>query len=81
MTVDELIRSLTPEIYSNLKSSLELGRWPDGRTLTKEQKAICMEAVIQYEVINDIPTEQRTGHIEGGCKSKKGDDEQPLTIQ
>ena len=35
MTLDELIQSLTPEMYQNLRTAVELGRWPDGRRLEK----------------------------------------------
>ena len=81
MTVQELIQSLTPEIYMNMKRSLELGRWPDGRSLNKEQKALCMEALLHYEVEHNVPEQERIGYMEGGCKSKNDDDTQPLTIK
>ena len=81
MTPEDLIRSLTPEVYENLKKSVELGRWPDGRVLTKEQKALSLEAVIQYEIINDIPAADRVGYMEDSCKNDKGSDEQVLTLQ
>lgn len=83
MTVDELIKSMTPEVYSNMKSALELSRWPDGRKLENEQKALCMEALIRYENISDMPVEQRIGYMEAACESssKKEDDVQPLIIK
>ena len=46
MTLDELIDSMTPQIYENMKQAIELGRWPDGRKLDAEQRAHCMEAAI-----------------------------------
>ena len=82
MTLDELIAALTPEIYENLKNSIATGRWPDGRKLENEQRELCMEAVIYYENMHDVPAEQRIGYIDGGCKSKKDDgDVQNLTLQ
>lgn len=81
MTVDELIKSMTPEIYNNMKTALELSRWPDGRKLESEQKTLCMEALIRYENITDMPAEQRIGYMEAACKSSKEDEVQPLTIQ
>lgn len=69
MNFDELATSMTPDIYSRLRESVELGRWPTGQSLTKEQKNLCLEAIIKYEVRNDIPVEQRTGYISQGCKS------------
>lgn len=62
MNLDQLIESITPEIYENLKTSIELGKWPDGRILTPEQKEHSMQAVIAYEK-KHIPAEERTGYI------------------
>lgn len=81
MTVDELIKAMTPEIYLNMKNSLELSRWPDGRKLDSEQKSLCMEALIRYESLINMPEDQRIGYMEAVCKSSKGDETQTLTIQ
>lgn len=70
MNFDELAKNMTPDIYSRLREAVELGRWPNDVPLTKDQKALCLEAIIKYEISNDIPMEQRTGHISQGCKSK-----------
>lgn len=64
MTYEELIRQLDPRIYQRLRESLQLGKWPDGRELTEEQKATCMEAIIWYEREHNIPEEERAGYIE-----------------
>ncbi len=81
MTVDELIKAMTPDMYCNMKSALELSRWPDGRKLDSDQKVLCMEALIRYEDISDMPAEQRIGYMESACKSTKDDDTQTLTIK
>ena len=81
MTVDQLIQAMTPEVYGNMKSALELGRWADGRKLENEQKGLCMEALIRYENMVDMPAEKRIGYMEGACKSSKEDDVQPLIIK
>ena len=78
---DELIASMTPEIYHNMRRAIELGRWPDGRVLSAEQKELCMQAVIAWET-RHVPEEQRTGYMEQGCKSQDADDhEQPVTLR
>ena len=46
MEYNQLISQLTPEIYLSLKTAIEIGKWPDGRVLTKDQKASCMEAML-----------------------------------
>jgi uncharacterized protein YeaC (DUF1315 family) len=81
MTVDELIKAMTPDMYRNMKSALELSRWPDGRKMEKDQKPLCMEALIRYENIIDLPAEQRIGYMEAACKSSKDDDTQTLIIK
>ena len=82
MTLEDLIRSLTPEVYENLKNAIATGRWPNGRKLEDGQRELCMEAVIYYETPHDVPSEQRVGYLDQGCKSKKDDDDtQTLTIQ
>jgi uncharacterized protein YeaC (DUF1315 family) len=63
MDFDSLIKTMNPDIYMNLKRSLELGKWPDSRLLEAEQKEICMQAIIAYEAENLVCEEERTGHI------------------
>jgi hypothetical protein len=62
MNYQDLLNSLTPEVYENLKRAVELGKWPDGRLVTPEQRQHCMEAVIAYEH-KHLPPEQHTGYI------------------
>ena len=84
MNLDDLIRSLTPEVYVNLKNAVATGRWPNGRKLEDGQRELCMEAIIWYENAHDVPEQERVGYIDLGKKAKKqgGDDDvQPLTIK
>lgn len=69
MTYEELIERLDPNVYQSLRQSLELGKWPDGRKLTPEQRAISLEAVIYYETAHNVPEDQRTGYIDRGTKA------------
>lgn len=64
MTFADMIEKMSPEIYTALKSGLELGRWPNGQLLTAKQKEISMEAVLRYEAQSSIPENQRVGYIE-----------------
>ncbi|MGH1431549.1 MAG: YeaC family protein [Neptuniibacter sp.] len=63
MTYDQLIQAMTPEMHQSLKRAVELGKWPDGRTLTPDQRDICMRAVIAYDHEN-MPEDQRVGFID-----------------
>lgn len=73
MTYEELIERLDPTVYQNLRRAIELGKWPDGRKVSDEQRRICLEAVIHYEKTHNIPEAERVGYIERqSCGS--GDD-------
>ena len=71
-------RKITPDIYQGLKRALELGKWPDGKSLSAEQRQLCMQAIISYEH-EHLPEEQRTGYMPQQCKSKEPQT-QPLNI-
>jgi uncharacterized protein YeaC (DUF1315 family) len=71
MSYEDFITKLTPDVVANLRRAIELGKWPDGRRITDEQRANCMEAVLGWELIH-LPENQRTGYIDRGEK-KDGD--------
>lgn len=68
---------MNPEVHMNLKTAVELGRWPDGRKLTSEQLEYCLQAIIAYEE-RHLPEEQRVGYIDRtGLKKTLCDDDEP----
>ena len=69
MTYEELIERLDPNVYQNLRRSIELGTWPDGRKLTPRQREISLEAVIYYENRHGIPEQERVGYLDRGAKA------------
>lgn len=69
-SVDELIAAMTPEMYTSLRTAIELGKWQDGVRLTPEQLEQCMEVMILYEARN-MPEEQRTGaNLPQSCQTR-----------
>lgn len=62
MNYQDLIANLTPEIYENIKRAVELGKWPNGLALTKEQKEHCLQAIIAYDMQHTALNE-RVGYI------------------
>lgn len=64
---DKLLSSLTPELVAVFRRSIETGKWPDGRRLSDEQRATCMQAVIAWEH-RHLPESERTGYIDKGEK-------------
>ncbi len=80
MDLHKLLRSLTPQIYASLCRAIELGRWPDGRSLTAEQRALCLQAVIAYDAEHK-PVSERVGYlppkvesVAGGASAIRADD-------
>lgn len=68
MNFEQLINNMTPEMVTSLKRAIEIGKWPDGKLLTMEQKETCMEAVISYEHCF-VEAENRVGFIDRGSKA------------
>lgn len=61
MDLQQLLESITPDIYERLKRAVELGKWPDGRVLSEGQKELCLQAIIAYD--RRKPEEERVGYI------------------
>lgn len=55
-------RALPESVYLAFREAVAIGKWPDGRTLTEEQKALCLEAILLYES-EHVPEGQRTGYV------------------
>ena len=83
MKFEDAARQLDPEIYERFKRALELGKWPDGRPLTHEQKELCLQTIIVYEDEHNVPEHERTGYIDKSKKNKgqdKGGDAEPVRV-
>lgn len=68
-TLEKMLSALTPDIVAALRLAVEIGKWPDGRRLSDEQRATCLQAVIAWEHKN-LPEEQRIGYIDKGEKEE-----------
>ncbi len=69
MDFDKLIAAIDHSTVHALRRAVEIGKFPDGNTLTKEQRALCLEAVLTWEA-RHLPEEQRTGYIDRGPKAE-----------
>ncbi len=67
MDYRQLIQNMTPQLYRSLKRSVELGKWPDGRHLTREQRQEAMQAIIAWGELH-LPEHERVGYIDKGHK-------------
>ena len=75
-----MIDTMSPDIYRSLVRAVELGKWPDGKPLTPEQRENALQAIIAWGEKHLAETE-RVGYIDKGHKA--GDtcdepDEMPL---
>lgn len=68
MNVEQMLNAMNPDIHAALKRAVEIGKWPDGRVLTDEQRALCMEAVITYDA-RFVSAAERVGYIDRGSKA------------
>lgn len=48
MNIDDMINTMTPEVYQRLVTAVELGKWPDGVALTAEQKENSLQLVMLW---------------------------------
>ena len=67
MDYQQMIESMTPEIYQNLRRAVEIGKWPDGQKLTPEQREKAMQAIIAWGQ-RHLPKQDQVGFIDKGHK-------------
>tara|TARA_B100001123_G_C14567217_1_gene732791 strand:- start:121 stop:372 length:252 start_codon:yes stop_codon:yes gene_type:complete len=72
--MEDLLQQMTPEIYGDLKTAIELGKWSDGSKLEQEQLENCMQLLILYEA-RALPEEFRTSNRLNSCKSELSETE------
>ena len=60
----EVASTITAEVYESFKLAVEIGKWPDGRKLSLEQKELCLQAMIAYE-LKHLPEEGEHCHDQG----------------
>lgn len=60
MNVDELVNSLTPEVYQRLATAVELGKWPDGVALTPAQKENSLQLVMLWQARHNTDAQHMT---------------------
>ena len=69
MDYHKLLDSITPEIYQNFRRAVELGKWPDGKILSRAQKEESMQAIIAYDNLHRAQ-QDRVGYIDKGKKAE-----------
>ncbi|WP_462158173.1 YeaC family protein [Pseudoalteromonas sp. GB56] len=49
MNIEQLVQSITPEVFERLQYGASTGKWPDGTALTDAQKEQTMQLVMLYQ--------------------------------
>ena len=62
MDKQTILASVPPEGVDQFRLAIEIGKWPDGRKLTPQQRETCMQAVMVWEH-EHLPPAERTGYI------------------
>lgn len=70
MDYQQLIETMSLETYKSLQQAVELGKWPDGKTMTREQRENTLQAVIAWGRLH-LDENQRVGYIDK--KHKEGE--------
>ncbi|GLR69718.1 YeaC family protein [Agaribacter marinus] len=70
MQLEQLVDSMTPEIYKNLLQAVETGKWPNGDRLSEDQKENSMQAVMLYQARIEHSNEHMTVGKDGEIVQK-----------
>ncbi len=68
MNKQEILAAMTPELVDKFRTAIELGKWPDGKKLTPNQRETCLQAVMIWEH-EHLPPEQRIGYMHKPIKA------------
>lgn len=70
MNFEDVAEAISPDVYSQFKQAIELGKWPDGRSLSVAQKEICLQAIMLYEAKHQIAETDRVGYVDSTKKTE-----------
>ena len=65
MDFEQVINSMTPDIYQRLVTAVELGKWPDGVALTPEQKENSLQLVMLCQARHNTDAQHMTIDTQG----------------
>lgn len=70
MDINELVASMTPEVYQRLATAVETGKWPDGVALTPEQKENSLQLVMLWQARHNTDAQHMTIDTNGQMVTK-----------
>lgn len=63
----QVIETMTPEVYRKLRQAVELGKWPDGKPVSAQQREHALQAIIAWDQLH-LEARERVGFIDRGHK-------------
>ena len=70
MEINELVASMTPEVYQRLATAVETGKCPDGVALTPEQKENSLQLVMLWQARHNTDAQHMTIDTNGQMVTK-----------
>ena len=65
MDFEQVINSMTPDIYQRLVTAVELGKWPDGVALTAEHTENSLQLVMLWQARHNTDAQHMTIDTQG----------------
>lgn len=60
MNLEQMLATVTPEVFENLKYAVETGKWQNGQRLTSEQRDNSLQLVLAYQAKVEKSNQQFT---------------------
>lgn len=70
MNLEQMLATITPEVYENLKYAVETGKWQNGQKLTQEQRDNSLQLVMAYQAKIEKSNQQFTVNEQGEVVNK-----------
>jgi hypothetical protein len=78
MNFKEMIQSMNQDTYLKLKRAVEIGKWEDGSRLSNDQRELSLQAVIAFEIEQNMEDAERTGYVDTEKSTCHTDDSSPI---
>ena len=60
MNLEQMLATITPEVYENLKYAVETGKWQNGQPVSEAQRENALQLVMAYQSKVEKSTEHFT---------------------
>lgn len=76
MNFEQLISHISPELFQQLQTAVEIGRWPDGSRLNDEQREMLIQALMLWQARHDGERDEpytvsSSGELRLSCDSER----------